>query len=170
MPKRLKIAEHLSLKELEAGWRASQEVKERSHWQVIKRLGQGQASEQVALITGYSVAWVRQLAARYNHNGPQVLGDGRCHNPGPTPLLDAAQQARLRQVLQEPVPQELGGGLWNGPKVAAWMAQQLGTRVHPQRGYEALRALGYSCQTPRPRHAQADPQAQEAFKKPCHKP
>jgi transposase len=170
MPKRLKLEPHLSLEELEARFRASQEVTERSHWQVIKLLAQGQTSARVAHTTGYGVAWVRQLAARYNQGGPAALGDGRHANPGPKPLLAAAQQEKLRRALQEPVPDALGGGLWNGPKVAAWMAQQLGCRVHPQRGHEALRALGYSCQTPRPQHAQADAQAQEAFKKHWQKP
>jgi transposase len=165
MPKRLKIASHLSLEELEQRFRTSQEVTERSHWQVIKLLAHGQLSEQVAATSGYGVAWVRQLAARYNQGGPAALGDRRHANPGPKPLLAATAQEKLRHALQEPVPEQLGGGLWNGPKVAAWMAQQLGCRVHPQRGQEALRALGYSCQAPRPRHAQADPVAQEVFKK-----
>src|SRR3712207_9040669 len=58
------------------------------------------------------------------------------------------------------------GGLWSGPKVAAWMAARLGlARVHPQRGWEALKRIGWSIQAPRPRHARAaTPEARAAFK------
>jgi transposase len=56
-------------------------------------------------------------------------------------------------------------GVWTGPKAAAWMSATLGHAVHPQRGWEALRRLGWTSKGPRPRHAQADPAAQVACKK-----
>ena len=80
MPKRLTIADHLSLEELEARFRTSREVTERNHWQVIRLLAQGQPSHQVADLVGYSVPWVRQLATRYNAQGPAALGDQRHAN------------------------------------------------------------------------------------------
>jgi hypothetical protein len=47
------------------------------------------------------------------------------------------------------------------------MACELGlTRVAPQRGWEALTAISWSVQKPRPRHpAAATPEEREAFKK-----
>src|SRR3712207_900032 len=56
--------------------------------------------------------------------------------------------------------------LWSGPKVAAWMARHLGlAKVHPQRGWEALKRIGWSPQAPRPRHARAaTPEERAAFK------
>jgi hypothetical protein len=59
------------------------------------------------------------------------------------------------------------GGLWTGPKVAAWMAGELGlAEVLPQRGWEALKAINWSVQKPRPRHpAGATPEEREVFKK-----
>jgi transposase len=51
------------------------------------------------------------------------------------------------------------------PQGAAWMAAQLGRLVHAQRGWEVLRRLGFTLQRLRPRHIQADPDAQVAFKK-----
>lgn len=42
------------------------------------------------------------------------------------------------------------------PKVAAVIAQTLGLKpVHPQRGWDAPKKLGWSIQRPRPRHARA---------------
>ena len=44
------------------------------------------------------------------------------------------------------------------------MAAELGRRVAEQRGWEALRAIGWSIQRPRPRHARAaSPEEQAAF-------
>jgi hypothetical protein len=48
------------------------------------------------------------------------------------------------------------GGLWTGPKIARWLAAYHGLKsVHDQRGWDALMAIGYSIQQPRPRHPQA---------------
>jgi Winged helix-turn helix len=50
--------------------------------------------------------------------------------------------------------------------VAAWMARRLGLqKVHPQRGWEALKRIDWSPQAPRPRHARAaGPEEQAAFR------
>ena len=57
----------------------------------------------------------------------------------------------------------LGGGVPG----ARWMADELGlASLAPQRGWEALRAVGWSIQKPRPRNPKAaTPVEQEAFKK-----
>jgi hypothetical protein len=48
------------------------------------------------------------------------------------------------------------GGLWSGPKIARWLAKFHGMQsVHDQRGWDALIAIGYSIQQPRPRHPDA---------------
>ncbi len=168
MPKRLSIANHLSVEQLQQRERASSCVVEHKQWQVIGLLAQGVPSQQVACTLGYTLEWVRVLARRYNQNGPSALGDKRTAHPGPARRLDEAGQAELRQALQAEVPAALGGGLWNGPKVAAWISTRLKDLEHPlsaRSGNRYLHHLGYSCQQPRPRHAQADPEAQQTFKK-----
>jgi len=64
------------------------------------------------------------------------------------------------------------GGVWNSTKVAAFLAAELGlASVAPQRGWEALRAIGWTIQRPRPRHARAaSPEEQAAFKKSSRRP
>ena len=78
-------------------------------------------------------------------------------------LLPDLAEGRYAVVAEPPSD----GGLWTSPKVAAWMASELGlTRVAPQRGWEALKAISWSVQKPRPRHpASATPEQREAFKK-----
>ena len=106
--------------------------------------------------------WVREIARRYREDGPAGIGDRRHGNWGAVPLLDAAQQEQLRAALRGPAPH---GDLWTSRGVAAWMSQRLGRPVSEQRGWEWMRRLGLTPQRPRPRATQADPVAQEAFKK-----
>ncbi len=49
--------------------------------------------------------------------------------------------------------------------MAQWIQTHTGRQVHPQRGWEYLKRLNFSKRVLRPRHAKADPAAQEAFKK-----
>jgi hypothetical protein len=54
------------------------------------------------------------------------------------------------------------GGLWTSGKVAHWMSGELGlAKVRAQRGWEALKAIGWSIQSPRPRNPQAANSAQD---------
>lgn len=169
MGKRLKIIEHLPLAEVERRYKKATDATQGRHWQVIWRLQKGQSSAQVAAEMALSLEWVRVLARRYNQQGAAALGDLRHGNPGKAALLDEGGLKDLRVVLAEAVPESLGGGLWNGPKVVAWLEGRLGHKASPRLGSIYLHKAGYSCQRPRPRHVQADAPAQEAFKKLCNR-
>jgi transposase len=160
--KRLKLAEHLTIAELEQRYRQASDPVARSHWQIIWLLRQGRPSAEVADVTGYSITWIYAIVRRYNCDGPDALGDRRHHNPGKSALLSPALRAELDQALGGPAPD---GGLWTGPKVAGWMSDKLGREVRAVRGWELLLQLGYRSYVPRPRHAKADLDAQETFKK-----
>src|SRR5829696_3840219 len=158
------IVEHLSLRELETRYRASQDATEARHLQAIWLLAQGRTVLEVAEVLAFVPRWVEQLAARYNASGPAALGDQRRRNGKAASLLTEAVLAALAKRLKEP-PED--GGLWSGPKVASWMARHLGlAKLHSQRGWEALQRIGWSPQAPRPRHARAaTPEQQAAFKR-----
>ncbi len=162
MARPLVVPPHLPPAELERRYRGARDPVLRSHLQIVWLLARGEPTAAVGAATGYHPNWVREVAKRYREGGPAALGDRRHANPGGTPLLRPAQQAALAALLDGPAPD---GGVWTGPKVAAWMADQLGHPVHPQRGWEVLRRLGFTLQRLRPRHTQADPAAQAAFKK-----
>lgn len=157
------VAAHLSLDELEKGFRSAREATTARHFQVIWLLAQGHTIPEVAHVTSFAPRWIEQVLARYNARGPEALGDLRRHNGAPASVLKPELLARLRERLADPPPD---GGLWNGRKVADWMAGELGREaLGPQRGWEALQAIGWSIQTPRPRHpAAATPEEEEAFK------
>src|SRR5437763_975013 len=162
MNKPITIKPHLSVAEVEARYRKATDAVERSHWQIIWLLAQDKTTKEIQEFTGYCLAWIRTLARRYNQSGPQALGDRRHSNPGGSFLLSSEQQAQLEQALETPTPD---GGLWTGRQVARWILAHTGRQVHPQRGWEYLKRLGYSKRLLRPRHATADPAAQEAVKK-----
>src|ERR687884_1258545 len=157
------LAAHLSPAELGQRYRAARPPVERSHLQIVWLLSQGRGEREVAQVTGYGRRWVAEVVRRYNEEGPDGLGDRRRANAGARPLLGAGDEAALRAAPAEP---PADGGLWTGPKVAAWMAARLGREVWPRRGWDYLRRLGHSPQVPRPRHAKAaSPDEQAEYKK-----
>ena len=168
MPKRIELSPHATTKELEHLYRKAKDPVERSHLQVVWLLSEGKGTAEVSEVTGYSRGWVRKIAGRYNERGVEGLGDGRHKNPGAKQraLLDESAEEELREALHGPAPASVGGGMWNGPKVALWIAKRNGLeKVHAQRGFEYLRKVGMSPQVPRPSSARAEHEEQEAFKK-----
>lgn len=158
------IADHLSVEELGRRARTSGDACAARHYQAIWLLAQGRRVAEVAATTGFVPRWLEQLAQRYNQFGPEALGDRRRRNGARARLLTPALLDKLRTRLRTPPPD---GGVWTTPKVAAFMARELGlASVYPQRAWEALQAIGWSIQAPRPRNpAAAGPEDQAAFKK-----
>ena len=164
-----RVADHLSVAELRAGYRGSGDATLARHYQVIWLLAQGRTVTEAARLTSFAPRWIDALLARYNAFGPASLGDRRRGNGAKATILTAEVLATLRERLKRP-PDD--GGAWTSRKVAAVMAAELGlTKVAEQRGWEALRAIGWTIQRPRPRHARAaTPDEQAAFKKTSVKP
>src|SRR4051795_1287727 len=159
-----RVADHLSVEDPEAEFRSARDPTATRHFQVIWLLARGHTIADVAAVTSFVPRWIEQLLARYNAEGPEALGDLRRPNGGVPSVLHPALLERLRARLEAPPPD---GGLWSSRKVAAWMAGELGlAAVFPQRGWEALKAIGWSVQKPRPRHpASSTPEERAAFKK-----
>jgi transposase len=158
-----RIVDHLPLEELEARYRAARDVTEARHTQAIWLLAQGRTFVEVGEVMAFAPRRVEELAARHNALGPTALGDRRRRNGRAASLLTEDVLAALAERLRTP-PEE--GGLWSGARVAAWMARHLGLeRVHPRRGWDALKRIGWSVQAPRPRHPRAaTPEQRAAFK------
>jgi transposase len=169
MTGRIRIEGYLSVEALRERYRGADDSVARSHFHIIWLMASGNSVSECAAASGYTVRWIEKLVQRYNAGGPDSLGDRRRANKGAKPLLTAEQLASLAEAVASPPPD---GGLWTGPKVAAWMARETGRdHVHPQRGWVYLRRLDHTWQTPRPRHEQtATPEEQEAFKKNSAKP
>ncbi len=160
----LPLAEHLSSSELHRRYRACTDPVERSRWHIVWLKSCHRTTPQIAEATGYASGWVRTVVHRYNDGGAEGLKDRRHAHLGASRLLTAEQEADLDAALDG--GQAPDGGPWTGPKVARWIERTTGReRVHDQRGWDYLVRLGFSAQTPRPHHDQADPAAGAAFKK-----
>jgi transposase len=161
--KRIGLVKHLSLEELENGYRSSKDAIERSHWQMVWLYGRYGNADKVAEQVGYSAIWVREIVKRYNRLGVKGLKDLRHENPGQERVLSQAQEESLVKTLEKDAP---GLGLWTGPKVATWITQKTKQKVSSVTGWQYLRRLGYSLQVPRPQHRKAATQEEQAsFKK-----
>jgi transposase len=147
------VKSHLSATELEHRYKTASEPIAKSHFQALWLLSRGYDIEETAEVLSFSTRWVRALIKRYNEGGPELLGDQRAHNGSEAKILTPEALAALRERLRSP-PED--GGQWTGPKIARWLAGFHGLQsVHDQRGWDALIAIGWSIQQPRPRHPQA---------------
>src|SRR4051794_36578297 len=111
-----RVADHLSVEHLEAGFRSARDPTAARHFQVIWLLARGHTIADVAAVTSFGPRWIEQLLARYNAHGPEALGDLRRRNGGVPSVLRPALLERLRARLEAPPPD---GGLWSSRKVAA---------------------------------------------------
>ena len=165
MSKRWKVDCHLGQEEIERNYQTANSECAKIHWQIIRLSFLKKTAREIAEIVGFACASVERILSRYIKFGPDALGDRRRNNGG-TRMLSPELEQELATALEEP-PKE--GGLWNSPKVSAWIAKKLNRpTVHRARGWEYLKRLGMSLKQPRPSHVKSCKIAQETFKKNCH--
>lgn len=154
-------AQH-SVEELREHFRGCNCAVERRRIQVVWWLVEGRGREEVIRLSAYAPSSLVDIIKGYNEQGLAGLKDRRHENPGAPSLLSDEALLLLAQVVRKEYQQGL---VWNGAKVVNWLKEELGKEVHLARAYEALAAIGFSPQVPRPAHSKADPLAQERFKK-----
>ena len=118
---------------------------------------------ELAAVTGYRAYWIGPIAKRYNEQGPAGMVNRR-HTTSfrPPPVLSLELQEVLRRLLAEAAAK---GEYWTGADIATWMTERVGHPVSYHLGWSYLMRLKHSPQVPRPRHALANAEEQEAFKK-----
>lgn len=163
------VETYLSIEDLAARYRACEDVCAARHYQTIWLLAQGHTVSAVSAMTSFVPRWIEELLARYNALGEAALGDLRRHNGAHPSVLKRDLLEKLKIRLREPSPD---GGVWSSRKVADFMAGGLGLeKLAPQRGWEALKAIGWSIQSPRPKNPKAaGPEEEAAFKKSSPRP
>jgi transposase len=163
---RLPIVLHLPPEEVARRYRACRDGVEKTHWQVLwllTRPDQPLSPARAAAQVGLSPVWARAILKRWNAEGPDGLADRRKATNGGRSKLTTDQQIDLWDALQHTPPD---GGLWTGPKVAAYVRDRWGVAVCKQPGWEWLHGLGFSLQVPRPSHPEAaTPAARRAWKR-----
>ena len=117
------IAAHLSVDALHERYVSRSNGREVRHFHMIWLLAKGHTIGEVAEATSFAPRWIEQLAARYNAEAPESLGDLRRRNGSTATVLKPELLDKLRLRLKEP-PDDVG--LWTSAKVAAFLARELG--------------------------------------------
>jgi transposase len=140
------VADHLSVSALEEKDRSCTDVTAARHVQAIWLLAKGHDIAAVSATVLYARRWGERLLARDNAEGLDAVGDLRRRNGTRPSVLKPELRDKLKARLGAPPPD---GGLWTRSKVAAWMAGELGlAAVLAHRGWEALKAIGWSVRSP----------------------
>jgi transposase len=160
----LEIRTDLSAGELRALARREKDPRAASRMYAIAHALEGLSRAEAARLAGMERQALHDAVVRYNSEGLAGLHDRPKGHA--RPVLSDEESARLKQiVLAGPDLARHGRTEWTLPALAEEIARLWGKSLHPASLSRVLRRLGLSKQKTRPRHPQADAQAQEAFKK-----
>jgi len=107
---------------------------------------------------------LRDWVHRYNAEGLAGLRDRKA--PGAKPKLTAAQKMELARLVEAGPERAVHGVVrWRRVDLRDELKRRFGVDLHERSVGRILQQLGYRRLSVRPRHREADPQAQETFKK-----
>jgi transposase len=124
----------------------------------------GLTCPKVAKLLGDAPRSVEYWVRGFEERGLAGLREGeRSGRPG---RLDEKQLRGIGAALRQ-MPRDvgLGGNLWDGKTLAAWIADKYGIDLGVRQCQRLFRQLGFRLRKPRPSIAQADPARQKAHKK-----
>lgn len=157
-----RAALHLSVDEVKERMNTDARPWVRHHWWIIyNALVAPRKAEEIALHTGTSATTVHRVISLYNRLGPTALETpgkgGRRHQY----LSLAEEQAFLSPFFA----QAERGEIATVTQIQHAYEAKVGHKVDESTIYRLLNRHGWRKVMPRPRHPQADPPAQEQFKK-----
>jgi transposase len=127
-------------------------------------VAQGMTCPEVARMLGDAPRSVEYWVRGFEERGLAALQEGE--RAGRPRRLSEEQLQAINVALRR-VPREvgLGGNLWDGKTLAAWIEREYGIRLCTRQCQRLFRQLGFRLRKPRPSIAQADPVRQKAHKK-----
>ncbi len=118
--------------------------------------------------------WIAALPVRgwvHRYNAEGLAGLTNRSSPGRRPRLTPEQKAELAAWVEAgPDPERDGVVRWRRVDLKRRIEAAFGVVMHERSVGKQLRALGLRRLVPRPKHPEADFDAQEAFKKTSRKP
>jgi putative transposase len=124
----------------------------------------GATREEAATIGGMDRQTLRDWVIRFNEQG----ADGVINksSPGAPGKLTEEHKAFLARLVEEgPIPAVHGVVRWRACDLIMRLHEEFGISVSDDTVYRALKELGFSHVSGRPRAYKQDPEAMEAFKK-----
>src|SRR5437660_5706490 len=124
----------------------------------------GASREAAAKIGGMDRQTLRDWVIRFNEQGPDGLVNSP--SPGAPPKLDDRHKAFLARIVEEgPIPAVHGVVRWRACDLITRLHEEFGISVSDDTIYRALKELGFSHLSARPKAYKQDPEAMEAFRK-----
>jgi transposase len=157
------VIEHESLEELVKRTGQQKQVREHDRFRAVVLARQGKSAPQIAGILNHGVRPVQHWIERYNKGGTAGLMEAK--GRGRKPRLAAEQEPKFRQRLEAGPIEADRTCAFHGKDIQRILESEFGALLKLSAVYELLHRLGYSRLCPRPRHPDADPAAQAAFKK-----
>ena len=140
------------------GWRASAQTfgdRGGTRWGVTGRS---------ALVGGMDRQTLRDWVIRFNSRGPEGLIN--MPSPGAPSKLDVEHKAFLARIVEEgPTPAIHGVVRWRASDLIARLHEEFALSVSDDTVYRALKGLGFSHVSARPKAYKQDTEAVQAFKK-----
>jgi transposase len=125
---------------------------------------EGAAREEAAKIGGMDRQTLRDWVIRFNEQGPDGLINKSA--PGAPSKLCKKHKAFLARLVEEgPIPAIHGVVRWRACDLIMLLHEEFGISVSDDTVYRALKELGFSHVSARPKAYKQDPEAVEAFKK-----
>jgi len=124
----------------------------------------GASRTEAAKVGGMDRQTLRDWVIRFNEQGPNGLIN--IPSPGVPPKLNEEHRAFLARIVEEgPTPAIHGVVRWRACDLMMRLHEEFGISVSDDTIYRALKDLGYSHVSARPKAYKQDPDAVEAFKK-----
>lgn len=161
----LKLKPHLTTEQLYERYENESNKGIRKRWHMLwlmqqQNLSAKKAGELVGISQPRTSFWVRT----YNTFGSESV-PGKRFGKTNAAKLSSHEQETLVQAFKHKVPDEIGSGLWDGPKVVEFTDHFFGKCITRQTGWRLLRQAGYTPQTPHPHHIKSSPEIRDEFKK-----
>jgi transposase len=124
----------------------------------------GASRTEAAKIGGMDRQTLRDWVIRFNRQGPDGLFN--IPSPGVPPKLDATHRAFLARIVEEgPIPAVHGVVRWRACDLIMRLHEEFEVSVSDDTIYRALKDLGFSHVSARPKAYKQAPEAIDAFKK-----
>ena len=124
----------------------------------------GASRKDAAKIGGMDRQTLRDWVIRFNEQGPEGLTN--IPSPGAPPKLGEEHRVFLSRLVEEgPIPAVHGVVRWRACDLIMQLHAEFGISVSDDTIYRALKDLGFSHVSARPKAYKQDPDAMDAFKK-----
>jgi transposase len=159
----MRITAHHTVAELRTFIRKERRGKIARRLQAILKAREGLPSEEIAPLVQMSERTVRHWVACYNKQ--QLAGLEDRPGRGRKKALTSEQEEQLKARVRAGATDADGVCTLRGEDLRQILKTEFNVVRGLQATYNLLHALGFSVLQPRPKHPQADPEAQKAFKK-----